>query len=495
MGVMRFEVHSPESLEKLPDVFRSFLGGFDGRIFATRIELDGNVLICRRTQPDSAKLHVSWPVKGFGTPIVNTAQLREREEPYILALELARGKITHIRNQHSAWELAGMKIPQAFLEQRRMAHHCFRKAVISKSDRVRCEEMSNQALVHAFAAAELLTKGYIEQRLAVRRQRTRNLPVSIGCALGSVVPDSEVEPQFRQAFNAVVVPVEWRRIEAVEGEYQWDLNDAQVDWCEANRQLMIGGPLLDLSPNGVPDWLKTWSNDVLNLQSFVTDFVETAMARYVGRIRHWEVVARGNTGGALELSEENCLSLVARVLEAARQVDDEINMSIRIDQPWGDYQSAGKHRLSPLQFVDALVRSGVGLSGVNLEVAVGFKPDGSASRDLHDFSRMVDRWSYLGIPLSITLAFPSMSTAPVDGQTHTIECWKTPHSQETQASWVDLVMPLLMAKDPVVGVYWNRMQDGPGGYPGCALWEDSGKSKQALQNIIKYRQAFWESNS
>jgi hypothetical protein len=63
--------------------------------------------------------------------------------------------------------------------------------------------------------------------------------------------------------------------------------------------------------------------------------------------------------------------------------------------------------LSPIQFVDALLRSGVGLSGVNLEFGTGYRPRGAAQRDLLDFSRLIDHWSQLGVPLYVTLAFPS----------------------------------------------------------------------------------------
>ena len=65
---------------------------------------------------------------------------------------------------------------------------------------------------------------------------------------------------------------------------------------------MVGGPLIDLAPNGLPAWLWQWENDVLNLQSFVCDFVETAISRYYGRIRNWDIAARANSGGALTLS-------------------------------------------------------------------------------------------------------------------------------------------------------------------------------------------------
>ena len=165
---------------------------------------------------------------------------------------------------------------------------------------------------------------------------------------------------------------------------------------------MLNAPL-DLSLNGLPKWLDQWGHDFFNLQSFLCDFVETAVQRYAGKIRLWEVSSRVNTGGALNLTEENCLTLVARTLEVARRVDEESQFLIRIEQPWGTYQTRGQHRLAPVQFVDALLRCGVGLAGVNLEIAVGYAEHGSSSRDLLDFSRMLDVWSGLEIPLHITL--------------------------------------------------------------------------------------------
>jgi len=87
---------------------------------------------------------------------------------------------------------------------------------------------------------------------------------------------------------------------------------------------------------GLPKWLAQWESDYWNLQSFICDFVETVMSRYLGRIRIWEVAARPNAGGALALTEENRLTLVAKILEVARQVDQEGQFLIRIDQPWGE---------------------------------------------------------------------------------------------------------------------------------------------------------------
>ena len=98
MGVMRFTVHPEGLLDAEADLPRAYTSGFDGRVFASRFEVDGNVVDFRKMNSDSGKLQIPYPVEGFGKPIVSTASLREHEDPYILSLELARGKICQVRN-------------------------------------------------------------------------------------------------------------------------------------------------------------------------------------------------------------------------------------------------------------------------------------------------------------------------------------------------------------------------------------------------------------
>jgi hypothetical protein len=197
----------------------------------------------------------------------------------------------------------------------------------------------------------------------------------------------------------------------------------------------------------------------------------------------------------MTLNEEQRLSLVARSLEVARQVDEEVQLLIRIDQPWGEYQARGQHRLSPVQFVDALIRSGVGLSGVNLEFGVGYRPRGSAPRDLLDFSRLIDQWSQLSIPLHVTLALPSAvgddtlarSDLEVDSS-YSTHMW----NEEVQAAWVDRFLPLLMAKQSVVGIFWGHFSDaGVHHFPHAGLLRPDGSPKPVLDHILNYRLEYW----
>ena len=92
MGVMRFAVQSEGLLNSDSDLSQIYVSGFDGRVFASRVEFEGEQLVLRRMYSDSCKLHVPWPVEGFGRPTVSTATLREHDQVYIMPLELAREK-------------------------------------------------------------------------------------------------------------------------------------------------------------------------------------------------------------------------------------------------------------------------------------------------------------------------------------------------------------------------------------------------------------------
>jgi len=488
MGVMRFLIHPPSVVSDCPEIYRAYISGFDGRVFPTRVEIDGHLMACRRPVAESGKLYVSWPVEGFGAPVLGTSSLSEREEPYILAVELARGKISEVREQVSSWELQGMAVPEEFRRLHREAHRLFAKAAAAQDAPEAASELALQSLQTECRAADLLAEAYARQRLHFLWQRSHQPPALLGCQLDRSIPTQAETGKFTETFSAARVPIEWRFIEPVEGNYNWDLNDTQVRWCEENRLLTYGGPLIDLSPNGLPTWLWQWEQDVVNLQSFVCDFVETALSRYYGRIRTWEVSARANSGGAMTLTEEERLSLVARTLEVARQVDEEIQLIIGVDQPWGDYQARGQHRLSPYQFVDALVRSGVGLTALNLELGIGYQPRGTAARDRLAFSRLIDRWSTLGLPLYLTLAVPSQCTTDSHGESDlevpAQSSWKIPWNEPAQAEWIEQFLPLLIAKQPVLGIFWAHLTDTAAQrFPYGGLIREDGTPKPALQRL------------
>lgn len=491
MGLIRFAVHPASLLSDWPEVHAGYLTGADGRVFSTRIEILDNIIECRRTSSESVKFHVAWPIQGLGRIVIPTASLPEREEPYLLAVELARGKIVQVRNQSAQWELAGLQIPSEFREPNRAAHQSFSRAAASQAQPEVASRLAEEAIRFAVQAGEILTRSYATQALAGRLQRFGTLPVSLGCELEGEIPTAEDSVLFNEIFNSATVSLPWTSIEAVEGEYNWDATDRQVEWCEQQKLMIRGGPLIDLGAGGLPTWLARWEHDVFNLQSFVCDFVETAIARYFGRIHIWEVCTRMNTGGALNLSEESRLTLTARVFDVARQVDEDAQLVVRIDQPWGDYLSRGAHGLSPLQVVDALIRSGVGLSGVNLEVAIGYRPYGSAQRDLLECSRLIDTWTILDIPIYVTLVCPSSSDVDPKASPEikvNPRIWSGPGNEEIQARWIELMLDLLVAKQRVAGVFLPHFSDAQlHRFPHAGLLRGNGSNKPVVDRLIAQR--------
>ena len=128
MGVMRFLVRPVEVLEDWPEKHRAYMNGLDQTVWPTRIETEGEILVVRRQASESGKLNIPWPVSGFGQPIVTTSSLPERERPYLLPVELARGKIVQVRNQVALWQQMGMTVPADFVPLNRQAHQFFAKA-------------------------------------------------------------------------------------------------------------------------------------------------------------------------------------------------------------------------------------------------------------------------------------------------------------------------------------------------------------------------------
>ena len=123
---------------------------------------------------DSGRLYVAWPVEGFGTPVICTASLTERAEPYLLTLELRRGKIAQLRDQISAWEIAGMTVPADFMSHFDEAHGLFRQATALQDQPAEAGALASEALQRAFEASDLAVRAYAAQRMAARRSDRRS---------------------------------------------------------------------------------------------------------------------------------------------------------------------------------------------------------------------------------------------------------------------------------------------------------------------------------
>ena len=203
MGNLRFLIAPSQIPEDWSDLHRAYLNAVDGRVFPTRVEVDGNLLTFRRQTSQSCKLNIVWKITDFGRPVIRTASLSEREEPYVLLLELARGKISTLKDQLSVWQIAGLNIPDELWKLHDEAFSAFSKAAVNQDKLEECSELAGAALQKAHAAAEMLVQLYARQRLMILHQRAQSLklPVSLGCNLGKVIPNSQENPADRSGLR------------------------------------------------------------------------------------------------------------------------------------------------------------------------------------------------------------------------------------------------------------------------------------------------------
>ncbi|MEZ6043533.1 MAG: endo-1,4-beta-xylanase [Planctomycetaceae bacterium] len=387
-----------------------------------------------------------------------------------------RGQLSRLRNQYFTWTTSGLQTSKELDRLMHEAHRSFRSAVL----RTEAPETSGAAALLSMdmsaKAVVLLCRHYTEQRLTFRKSRSGHLPVFLGCHLDRVPEDEEA---FLQAFNAVLVDTPWAQLEPSDGTYTWDHTDALVEWALEHRMSIMGGPLVDLSTPKFPGWLESWSGDLVNLQSFTSDYVETVVGRYVGRIRHWEVVAGANCGGVGQLNEEQRLNMVVRAVEAARQVDEHVQISLRIIQPWGEYLSQTRNRLSPIQFADTLRRCGVNLAEINLDVRIQDSPRKTLPRDSLSFSQLLDHWAALQLPINVMLTVPRS----FEGD--------DPDFESEQAEWLQAALLMSLSKDRVAGVYYLNWRDWDSDDGQTGLKRKDGSNRPSLEMLQEARRSHW----
>ena len=195
----------------------------------------------------------------------------------------------------------------------------------------------------------------------------------------------------------------------------------------------------------------------------------------------------------LGLGEDELLWLTVRLAEAARQVDPGLELIVGIAQPWGEYMALQDHTHSPFIFADTLIRSGMNLAGLDVELVLGVSPRGSYCRDPLEVSRLIDLYALLGraaardARLSLRRGYrcPRRPGACGDrglagAAVSRRKCRRT--GPIRTSAW-------RCASRPSAAVTWTHFLDGaPHQFPACGLVDAKGKPKPALARVQELRE-------
>jgi hypothetical protein len=492
MGQFVFQIPRPDRLAP-GAVERAYLASIDGVPWECTNSLDGGLLSIERDTRESGNLYFCWNVPGRGQVMLSSGSLMEREKPYHLPVELARGTINRLRNQAAAWLAAGMIIPAKFDQLNTKAAATFAKAAICQDEPGRAGEQADEAIRTALEAADFLVSEYAQQVLALRRREQPTLTTLLAGRLDGL-PQGAAADAFLAAFNTAVLVPSWPDMGTSSGECKWDDLDAQVQWCRDHGLRICMGPLIQFDRGSLPDWLYLWEGEYDEISDSVTKFADAVVRRYSGKVHLWNCAGRMNVPGALDLSEEQRLKLTVDMLELTRSLDPRTPAIVSFDQPWAEYIAAEDQELTPLHFADTLTRSDLGLAGVGLEINLGYAPHGTLPRDLLEINHQIDRWGQLGLPLVVFVTAPSGEAKDPLART-AAQALPSLHgrglSPQSQAQLVSVLIPLLIARQPVQAVVWNQWRDDlPHDFPHGGLYDAMGQSKPALKQLVDLRREY-----
>lgn len=407
-----------------------FVGVASGH-FADGVYTVDNVPRCGR------HLQLPWRIDGLGDFYVRAPQLMEREEPYRLTTELARGQLAQAYEYIASLRLSKDELPPELQERMKLA----------------CDSLLQSARLDGQDGAERFARESLKHAVLLGDQIARSQCPSWSphCRLGVVLNDARWSDVSLEPFQHVTIPICWKQLEPAQDRYCWEGLDEQIDRCLESGLPFTVGPLVDFHRDCLPDWLSNWDDDADLVVSLMCNFVETVIHRYESKVRSWETSSGVNADDLFMIGEELTGQLFSQFLRIACDLAPTARRIFTVDQPWSEYLLHGHRQCPTYCLVDSMLRCGPPVSALNIEVAMGYPPWGG-QRTLLDFSKMLDRYSELGVPLQVRLYFPS--SPPPDCTPGAAEC-----TQKGQADWLESHVLVAASKDYVEQVTCGTLLD------------------------------------
>jgi hypothetical protein len=485
MGQMRFVIPRPERI--VPGAAEwAYLASADGVPWECHVTIaDEGVTIDRDTR-ESGYLYFPWKIADRGLVQLSSGSLMERQRPYNLPIELARGTVNRLRNQAGAWQAQGMVIPANLSETLKAATIALAGAATTQSDPRSSQDLAEEAIRMALDAADVMCEQYAQQVLSLRRSQQSSSNLLLGAKL-TAPPTGDSAARYLSLFNMAVAGTHWPDLEPQQGEFEWDAMDRLIAWSHENNLRVCMGPLLNMDKHSLPDWLFL-EDGFEEVQAAILKCIDTVARRYRGKVHLWHVTARMNQDGAFMFSEEQRLRLVVEAVDRVRAVDARTPLVVSFNQPWAEYIARKDQELTPINFADTLVRGELGLAGIGMEIHYGYWPGGTLPRDALEFSRQLDRWSQIGVPLMVFLAVPSSMGADALSRhpAHPlVELRPGGVNPAWQEQLIGRLFPVLLAKQPVQAIVWDSWQDNQPHELSCSgLYDAAGRPKPVLKTLI-----------
>jgi GH35 family endo-1,4-beta-xylanase len=485
--MLRFAIHDNQGFAEQWPLTSAYLMGADDAAIPAQVQMErGGTIACKKANAQPAALSLLYDVGPMGRLQLQTCMLPEREQPYVLALELARHRIKLFIVKSEEWQMFELSAehPATLLweEARRLFTDALNMADSREADRT-----ARKSLIKGIDATERLAMAHAEVLLHRRYAAKAASSVTLGVRIWPQRDAAALREVIEKDFDVVSIPLRWNQIEHEEGRYQWDAVDRWMDWASKLGKPILAGPLLDFSAKAVPKWMYVWQHDYDTTRDLAYDFMEKVVQRYKGVVGVWSLGAGLYVNDNFEFKPAQMLDLTRTAALLVRQARKGARTMIELTRPFGEFGAARKDALAPLTFVEQLVQEGIRVDCLGVQLLCGTAREGQVTRDLMQISAMLDRFFLLEIPVLVT-AFGSPSGSGGSGDSGAGGWWHQEWSPESQSRWATRVFAIAMSKPFVESVVWNDLYDhAQAELPEGGLISDSGRAKPALNHLIGVR--------
>lgn len=459
-----------------------------------------------------------------GTLMLQTSLLPDRDEPYLLSLELARHRIMLVLNKLEQWAMFDLASDTPGMAEFERARGEFTRALVALCHRERgpdgqtrpdpasvrdADTLARRALALAIDAGEKLTllcaarqlkgrlDGSVFREAAARVEKLDTVggdrvlpegaakpPDGVGVALprpASVVvavnPAAFAEPLTRAAAtvaDAIAMPMRWSDMEPGEGKYAFARTDKWIEWAVRTAKMPVhAGPLIDFRELCVPEWLYIWEHDYETLRELVYEHVKTLVTRYRKTVTRWTACSGLHVNETFAMTLERMMDLTRICALTIKKLQPTARVQVEVSRPWGEYFAHNKRSMPPRVYCEMIGAAGIAVDALALRVPLGQPAPGASgrgTRDLMALSDLLDRYAEFDKPLYVTLGCPSQASAPVPagsapgrggGAAEEAGWWRAAWGPATQGAWAREAMRVCASKPFVVGVCWQDLYDLP----------------------------------
>lgn len=477
----------------------AYLLGSDNSAMRCDIRFDGEhgLILCEKREGGAAALALQQSVGECGELTLQTCLLPDRDEPYILNLELARHRLMVLYNKLEDWAMFDLSPDHAVMKRVENARRMFVEALcLQNTEPARADFLAHECLVTSVDGSEELALAHAELLLTKRRTSGAMPKHPVGVGIATHQTGDRLRQAILAGFDFINLPMNWKQLVPVEGEYKWAATDNWVEWCSKHRIAVTAGPLVAFDPTQIPDWLYIWEHDYDTVRDVIYEHVEKVVSRYRNVINAWNIVSGLHVNSHFAFTFDQLMDLTRMTTMLVKKIQPAAKAIIEMRQPFGEYYAQNQRSIPPLMYGDLIVQNAIQFDALGIKLQMGQAVSGQFTRDLMQLSNLLDGMAVFTKPLHVSLAVPSepvtplMLAAPEGGEPidpHS-GVWRKPWSGLVQSRWMEAALQIVMSKPFVEAASWQDLADHPeiemplGGLIGEDL-----QPKAAFRRIVNFR--------